>query len=207
MMSSFCATWRMSDFRSPTVQVLQSFQVRRPKLSILAQVCVDNEDDLVQFWCGILLKLVDVKPQYCHLMDGLGMVSFLLIFICNFCRIKLFSIVYTFPMILEAFGAGNQVCLRQNQLIFMPIFLQFNLRIGIYLCGIDQSSSVVLILIGTVPHQPSAWVIQFRFYQCCHYIKLILQVQNWKKIPQELKKLTVLCKSQTSYPLHSTLSP
>ena len=30
------------------------------------------------FKCGYLLKLVDMKFQYCHLMDGLGMVSFLL---------------------------------------------------------------------------------------------------------------------------------
>ena len=49
-MSSFRA---MSEVGSPTVQVLQSFEDGRPKLSTLAWVCADiMEDDLVQFWRG-----------------------------------------------------------------------------------------------------------------------------------------------------------
>ena len=60
---------------------------RRPKLSFWPRECIDIKDDLVQFWCGNMVKLsaMILRIGYLALWDGFGIVrcDFTIVFFQN----------------------------------------------------------------------------------------------------------------------------
>ena len=82
-------------------------------------MCWQFEDDLVQFWCGNMVKLAAMILSIGYLAHGWIWNQFYVIFSKCCFQIKLKLFVYTYPKILEAFGAGNQVEFLCFELIFM----------------------------------------------------------------------------------------
>ena len=93
-------------------------------------MCLQLEDDLVQFWCGNMVKLAAMILSIGYLAHGWIWNQFFVIFTMCCFQIKLILFVYTFPKYLEAFGAGNQVLYLSFELIFMLFFLQFNPKLN-----------------------------------------------------------------------------
>ena len=117
------AMWRMSYGRCSTVQVLQSLQVGRPKLSFSGRECADIRRRLMgPILVVAISKLSDVSPQIWSFDLWIGIHS-----LCDITtivlQIKLYFVLYVYHILIWKLGSGIIRSLSIEIIIFLCLIL------------------------------------------------------------------------------------